>query len=134
MLLHEKIKERLNIADCLISTYYSNITVRYYDEESSITIKESISDLINGTNNFAIDVSNMRVRIDRFELSKNLLVRVYPQYTVNCYYLKQCKKSVRPSTKRYYFFTLEDAQKKVEELKRQGINEGIINAEIAGEN
>ena len=64
MLLHEEIKEQLNIDNCLISTYYNRVDVEYYNEDGThLDIQESISDLINGLNNFAIDVSDMNVTV-----------------------------------------------------------------------
>lgn len=60
MKLHEYIMNFININKSLIRQYFSKIIVNYYDdEENCLTIEESISDLIYGRNNFAIDISEM---------------------------------------------------------------------------
>ena len=60
MTLHEYIMNFFNINKSLIKQYFSKIIVNYYDDESEVlVIEETISDLIAGRDNFAIDISDM---------------------------------------------------------------------------
>lgn len=82
LLLHEAVKEQLNIDNCLISTYYKRVDVEYYNEDDTyMGIQESISDLINGSNNFAIDVSDMNVTVTH-ETRNIMRVKVRPRTDV----------------------------------------------------
>lgn len=89
MQLHEKIKNQLNLADCLISAYYNEVKVSYYNEDgSSMVLKESISDLVNGRNNFSIDVSDMNVTVEKEEYMLKLAPKSYKPINVLCVHIR----------------------------------------------
>ena len=119
MLLHEAIKERLNIDKCLISAYYKSVDVLYYNEDGTyMYIQESASDLINGSNNFAIDVSDMNVTINTVESRFNTLIVEVRPHTDN--YLvtwtdEVCINKYRP------FSTLREAKEFVNKFPSERI-------------
>lgn len=88
--LHETIKNQLNLADCLISAYYNQqVEVNYYNEDGScMSIKESINDLINGRNNFAIDVSDMNVTLEKEEYMLKIAPKTYKTINVLCVHVR----------------------------------------------
>ena len=74
--LSNKIKNAINLNDCMMSVYYSNIIVIYIDENGeNLEINESISDLLNETGNFAIDVSNLEVSVKTFNKTITTIIK-----------------------------------------------------------
>ena len=114
MLMHEAIKTRLKNRYNTTPQDYLQIKVGIYnlDNDKMIIKSESINDLVNGVGVFATDVSNMNIHIDR--IGRNLLVKFYPRYSIQCIGEKPNRLS------NYYRNTRKDADKLAEQLTANG--------------